>query len=339
MRSVVPQLTFCGLRGPGRANLRPQMRALVVGLALVFPVSGHAQALVIAVLDAPNVSDATVKKVQRSTETVLRQLSGLAVTEGPAFKRGAPRKCTDDCAQQVVRSVGSPGVLLLDLKPLEGRGERLSIELQLWFDGTRLAVRRGEGSAEGFEAAVRPVLEGLLPGWARKGFGGLTLQVEPGALVKVDGRVAGKPGDVQSVTAGSHLVDVLFADGHAVLQRVEVAEGAKVSLEVGAAAEAFDVKARRSHGTGPLRVVSYATWMAGAAALAGGLVAGALGRGTATGLTPCTGQTRECATLDVVLERNRQAQAYASTGNVLIGVGAGLATVGAALFVVDAATE
>jgi hypothetical protein len=316
------------------------VRALVVGLALLLPGICHAQALVTAVLDAPNVPDATVKKVQRATEVVLRQLSGLSVAEGPAFKRGAPKKCADDCAQQLVRALGSPGVLLLELRPLEGRGERLSVELQLWLDGVRLAVRRGEGSAEGFEAAVRPVLEGLLPGWARKGFGGLLVQVEPGALVKVDGRLAlGKATEVQSVTAGVHLVDVVFADGHAVLQRVEVAEGGKVALEVNLAQDAFDVKSKRGQGTRPLRVVSYATWMAGAAALAGGLVAGALGRGTAAGLTPCTGQTRDCPTLDVVLERNRQAQAYASTGNVLLGVGAGLATVGAALFVVDAATE
>jgi hypothetical protein len=190
------------------------------------------------------------------------------------------------------------------------------------------------------ETAARPALEALLPGWMRKGFGGLRVEAEPGALVKLDGRLAqGKPNEPQALTAGVHLVDVVFADGRAVLQRVEVTEGQRAQLEVLNQTAAFDTSASATRSTGTLRVVSYATWLAGAAAVAGGLVAGALGRGTAAGLSPCTAQSRDCATLDTVLERNRQAQAYASTGNVLLGVGGGLLAVGAGLFVIDVVTN
>jgi hypothetical protein len=300
------------------------------------PSAARAQALVCAVLDAPGVSDVAVKRLQRSTESALKQLSGLSVGEGPAYKRGAPRRCTDDCAQQLAASTSSAGVVVLSL---EGKGERVTVELQLWLDGQRLGTRRGEGSVDGFEVAVRPVLEALLPAWARKGFGALRVDAEAGAAVKVDGRVVTvKPGELLAVTAGVHQVDVVFADGHAVLQRVEVAEGSRGRVEAASPAEVVESAARPSKGTGALRIVSYGVWMAGAATLAGGLVAGALGKGTAAGLSPCQQTTRDCAALDTVLEQNRQAQAYATTGNVLLGVGVGLLAVGVGLFVVDVAS-
>ncbi len=309
------------------------MRSLFV--LLLVPSVAQAQALVAAVLDAPGVSEASVRRVQRATESVLKQLSGLPVGEAPTFKRGAPKRC-DDCAEALVKSLGAATVVLVDLKAAEPRGERVAIDFQLWVDGERVAARHAEGTTEAFELAARPALEALLLGWMRKGFGGLRVDVEPGALVKLDGRLAqGKPSDTQALTAGVHLVDVVFSDGRAVLQRFEVAEGQRGQLEVLNQSAAFDTKGSIVKSTGTLRAVSYGTWMVGAAALAGGLVAGALGRGTAAGLTPCTAQTRDCATLDTVLERNRQAQAYASTGNVLLGVGGGLLAVGAGLFVID----
>jgi hypothetical protein len=229
-------------------------------------------------------------------------------------------------------------VVLLDLRALDGKGDRVAVEVQLWIDGERLGVKRGEGSIEGFETAVKPALEALLPPWARKGFGGLRLQAEPGAVVKVDGRLAGgKSGEVIAVPAGVHQVDVVFAEGHAVLQRLQVDEGSRVKVEALSPAQAVSGKAPK--GTSALRGVSYGVFMAGAAALAGGLVAGALGRGTAEGLLSCQGDKRDCATLDAVQAKQAQAQAYATTGNVMLGVGGGLAATGVALFLIDALTD
>jgi hypothetical protein len=310
----------------------------LIALLCVIPVAAHAQNLVSAILDANGVSDAALKRAQRATETALKQVSSLSVGEGPAFKKGAPRKCGEDCARDLAGSLSASGVVLLDLRALDKQGDRVAVEVQLWVDGERLGLKRGEGSIEGFETAVKPVLELLLPPWARKGFGGLRLQLEPGAVVKVDGRLAtSKAGEVFAVPAGVHQVDVVFAEGHAVLQRVQVDEGSRVSVEALSPAEAISGKAPRSMSA--LRGVSYGVFVAGAAAIAGGLIAGSLGRGTADGLASCQGDKRDCQTLEVVQARQAQSEAYATTGNVMLGVGSGLAATGVALFIIDALTE
>lgn len=310
----------------------------LLALLCVLPAAAHAQALVSAILDASGVSDASSRRAQRATETALKQVSSLSVGEGPAFKKGAPKKCADDCARELVGSLSAAGAVLLELRALDGKGDRVAIEVQLWLDGARVGLKRGEGSIEGFEASVKPVLEALLPGWARKGFGGLQLEAEPGAVVKVDGRLASaKQGDVFAVPAGVHQVDVVFAEGHAVLQRLQVDEGSRVKVEAVSPAQA--VSGRAPQGTSTLRGVSYGVFVAGAAAIAGGLIAGALGRGTAEGLASCQGDKRDCATLDVVQAKQAQAEAYATTGNVMLGVGGGLAATGVGLFIIDALTD
>ena len=308
----------------------------LLALLCLVPAAAHAQALVSAILDANGVSDGALKRAQRATETALKQVSSVTVGEGPAFKKGAPRKCGgDDCARELANSLSGAGVVLLDLRALDGKGDRVAVEVQLWVDGERLGVKRGEGSIEGFEAAVKPVLEALLPPWARKGFGGLRVEAEPGTVVKIDGRLAtGKAGEVLPVPAGVHQVDVVFAEGHAVLQRVQVDEGSRVKVAALSPAEAVSGKAPR--GTSTLRGVSYGVFVAGTAAIAGGLIAGALGRGTAAGLSSCQGDKRDCLTLDVVQAKQAQAEAYATTGNVMLGVGGGLAATGVALFIIDA---
>ncbi|MFZ5442284.1 MAG: hypothetical protein ACOZQL_19910 [Myxococcota bacterium] len=312
-------------------------RALL--LAFVLPLTAHAQPIVVAVLDANGVSDATVKRLQRATEAALKQTSSLTIGEGPAWKKGAPRKCTDDCARSLVESLDGAHAVLLELKGVDAKGERVAVELQLWLDGERLASKRGEGSVDGFEGGLRTQLETLLPAWARKGFGGLRVEVESGSVAKVDGRLpSSKPGDVIAVPAGVHQVDVVFPEGHAVLQRVEVTEGARVRVEALSPSTAVNGKAAK--GMTALRGVGYGVFVAGAATMAGGLVAGTLGRHTAGDLTaPCKGDVRDCTTLDVVLTKQAQAQAYADTGNVMLGVGAGLAATGALLFLIDALTD
>lgn len=307
----------------------------LLALLCVLPLTAKAQALVSAILEANGVSEVALKRAQRATENALKQVSSLSVGEGPAFKKGAPRKCADDCARELANSLSAAGVVLLDLRALDSKGDRVAVEVQLWIDGERLGVKKGEGSIEGFESAVRPVLEALLPGWARKGFGGLRVQAEAGTVVKVDGRLAmAKAGDVVAVPAGMHQVDVVFAEGHAVLQRVQVEEGSRVKVEALSPAEAVTGPSPRA--TSALRGVSYGVFVAGAAAIAGGLIAGALGRQTGAGLTSCQGDKRDCATLEAVQARQAQAEAYATTGNVMLGVGGGLAATGVGLFIIDA---
>jgi hypothetical protein len=307
----------------------------LLAFLFVLPAAAHAQGVVTAVLDAPGVSDVAVKRLRAATESALKQTSGLTLTEGPTFKKGAPKKC-DDCARDLASSLTASAVVLLDLKQGDGKGERVAVELQLWVDGQRVGTKRGEGTVEAVESGLKTVVEALLPAWARKGFGGLQLELEPGAVVKVDGRLIPNKGrDVLSVTAGVHQVDVVFAEGHAVLQRTEVPEGTRVKVEAVSPAEAVSGPAPKA--AGALRGVSYGVFMAGAATVTGGLVAGTLGRATAAGLTgSCTGNERSCSTLDLVLTRHAQAQSLADTGNVMLGVGAGLAATGVVLFLIDA---
>lgn len=310
---------------------------LLLLACLAVPAVSWAQAIVSAVTDAQGVSDAAVKRAQRATESALKQVSGLAVGEGPAFKKGAPRRCDDDCARELVRAAGAPGVVLLDLKGLDRAGERVAVELTLYLDGEKVGTRKGEGTIDGFESSAKGALEALLPAWARKGFGGLRLDLEEGSVVKVDGRVSkAKLGGVVALPAGPHQVDVVFPDGNAVLQRIEVAEGARGRLAVDSPAAI--VSGGAAPKSGALRGVSYGLWVAGAASIAGGLIAGALARGTGAGLASCQGDVRDCAPLDEVQQRQAQAQAYATTGNIFLGVGAGLAALGAGLFVIDVAT-
>jgi hypothetical protein len=84
--------------------------------------------------------------------------------------------------------------------------------------------------------------------------------VHPGdVLKKVDGRVvSSKVGEIVSVPAGVHQVDVVFSEGHAVLQRTEVAEGTRVKVEALSPAEAVSGKVPK--GSSALRGVSYGVW-------------------------------------------------------------------------------
>ena len=311
------------------------MRSL---LALVLlPALASAQPLVPVLLESAGVSEASLKKLKAAADAQLKAVAGVPVGAWAAPKKGAPTRCDEACAAEAARATGAALALVLDFHALEGKGDKVSLDATLFLDGKAFPTRHGEGAAEAFEGWGRGLLDGALPGWARKGFGGLRVEAGAGAVVKVDSRVTPvKSGEALALTAGAHQVDVVFPSGSALLQRVDVAEGARARLEV--TAPEITTAATSPRQAGALRAAAYATWMAGAAALAGGLLSGALSRNTAAGLTPCSASSRTCETLDVVLARQRQSQSLADTGNVLLGVGAGLAVVGAGLFAVDVVT-
>lgn len=306
--------------------VRPLLATLLV---LSGPAS--AQALASVVLDVNGPSEATARKAQKAIDVSLKALSAAAVKDSQPFKKGAPRKCTDDCGQELARTVGAPGVAVLDLK---GSDSRILFELTFWLDGERVGTRKGETPPEALEPSMKAALEQLLPGWMRKGFGAMAVQVEGGSVVKVDGRVvSARNGDLVPVPAGVHQVDVIFPDGNAVLQRLEVPEAGRVPLELDSPAV---ITARATTGPTALRYASYGLFMGGAGSMAAGLIAGALSRGTGIGLTSCdTPDARSCSTLAEVQAAHLQAKQYASTGNVLLGVGASLLALGVSLFVVD----
>lgn len=305
------------------------MRLLFVAVTVVSSMSS-AQALTSAVLDSNGPSEATARKAQKAVDAALKALSGAPVKEGAAFKKGAPRKC-DDCAADLVGAAGTPGVALLDLK---GSDSRVVFELSFWLDGERAGTRKGETPPEALEPSMKAAVEQLLPGWMRRGFGAMAVRVEGGSVVKVDGRVLNaRSGDLVPVPAGVHQVDVVFPDGNAVLQRLEVPEAGRVPLELDTPAI---VATRASSGPTALRYTSYGLFMGGAGTVAAGFIAGALSRGTGIGLTACdTPDARACSSLAEVQAAHTQARQYASTGNALLGVGGSLIALGVSLFIVD----
>jgi hypothetical protein len=142
-----------------------------------------------------------------------------------------------------------------------------------------------------------------------------------------------KAGELLSVPAGAHQLDVVYADGNAVLQRVEVPEGSRTRVDVTHPPEVAATAA--PEGNGVIRAVSFGLWSAGAVLIAGSLIAGSLSRQTGAGQNPCAGTSRTCSTFDVATERHRQAEAYAQTGNVLLGTGLVLAAGGIGVFTFD----
>ncbi len=287
--------------------------------------------LVAQVLEAQGVPDPVVRKIQRSVEALLKKLSGLPVGEGPAFKPGPRRSCADlACQRLVVAGAGTPAVALLSLRSSKGG---VAFDVSFWLEGERLGIELGDAELEAPEPGLKSALDAVLPAWAKRGWGGLRLDAQKGAVVKLDGRAMAKTeGLLLSVPAGTHQLDVLYPDGNAVLQRVEVPEGSRTRVDATAPPT---VIAASVEGNPVLRAVSFGLWAAGAVAIAGSLVAGSLSRQAGAGQNSCSGDGRGCSTFDVATERHRQAQAYASTGNVLLGTGAVLATAGAGVFVFD----
>ncbi len=308
------------------------VKSLLLASLLTASLS-QAQGLVSAVVDANGPSEATARKAQKALDTALKALSSAPVSEGPTFKKGAPKKCEGaECARALVSSLGVSGVALLDLK---GSDTRIVFELSFWLDGERQGSRKGETPPEALEPSMRAAAEQVLPGWLRRGFGAMAVQVEGGSVVKVDGRVvAARNGELVPVPAGVHQVDVVFPSGDAMMQRLEVPEGGRVALDAEATTA---VTARASTGPTALRYGSYGLVMLGAVTAAAGFVAGALSKGTGRGLTRCdTLDARDCSTLADVLRANTQAQEYAAFGNLLLILGASSAALGISLFVVDA---
>lgn len=312
------------------------MRALApLLIGLLLPGAASAQA-VAAVLEAHGLSEAPVRRAQRAAEAALRAVSALKVGEGPGWKKGAPRKGCDDesCAREAVRAAGAGMVVLLSLR---GVGEKVVADVSLWLEGGKLGSRRVEGGLDELESLFPSPLSSLLPLWARKGFGGLRLDALPGTVVKVDGQVVPwKAGDVLAIPAGRHAVDVLHPDGRAVLSQVTVEEGARGRLETPPLPELATDAPRE--GISGLRATSYGLWTGGAALLAASLIIGAVGNGTGQGMAPCSDTSRACPTIDEVREKNRQAQAYASTANVFLYTGLAFTVAGAGLFTIDLAT-
>jgi hypothetical protein len=306
--------------------------------------AAEARSVAVSLVDSPGLSEAQARRAVKAAENAVDDLSGLSLQRQPAPKRGAPRRsCGDElparspavppCLAALAVATGADHALLLSLRSAGGR----LIADGFFVDEGQVRHQRLDEAGDDLDKPVRALVEALLPAWARKGWGGLTLSVPPGALLKVDGKkVAFSAAEPLALTAQVHSLDVLFEGGQAVMQRLHVPEGEALSLEV-APAPAVDASlgATAGHADERLRAVSYGLWGAGVLAIAGSLVAGAQSRRVAADLATCQGTSRGCLPYDQAQSRRQQAEAYARTGNVLLGVGAALAAGGVGLFAFD----
>ena len=275
---------------------------------------------------------AEAERVLEGAEAMARELTGLTVTRVAEGLLTGRCGTEDSCLRAVAAEARTEHVLVLGWVPRRpGTGD---VDLA-WVDTVRgVVARRAVGGLSPTTLArdLRPAVAALMPAFARRGWGGL---VVPGTVrLRVDGRMLAEPGEVVALTAGPHEVDLLLPSGEAALSREQVPEGARLRLEPGPGALARTGTSGAPRGKG-LRTASYVTFSLGALAVAGSLVAGGLSRGALRELEACEGRQRDCTAFPSASSAHAQAGRYARTGNVLLGAGAGLTTVGAGLFVFD----
>jgi hypothetical protein len=305
--------------------LRHALRLLRVCTLCFVALPAAAQSVTVAVMDAPGQSDAQVKRAHKAVLEQLKSLCALPVSDALEWK-GPKRGCT--ASDEACQRERLKGVAALALWLTGGA----SVDASFWLDGARVSPMKS-GSTDD----AKTLLEAVLPMWMRKGWGGVRLAEPPppGSVLKLDGRVlsSSKQLEVLPLAAGAHQLDVLFPDGHAVLQRIEVPEASRTRVEL-APVPGLATKAAAPSASA-LRVASYAVWMAGTATLLSAFVVAFVGRQTASGQNPCALDSRECTTYAMAQEQQRAAQGYASTANVLLATGLAVGLIGVGLFTFD----
>ncbi|HEX8698527.1 MAG TPA: hypothetical protein VF815_06810 [Myxococcaceae bacterium] len=309
------------------------MKPLLLVLLLALPASA-AERLAVRVLEGGGPGAPEAQRVLETGAELARELTALTVNPVTAVAR----RCEDEaCLRSLLTEAQAEhGLFLRATAPRRGAWE---VEVA-WLEASqgRVNRRRVPGTtAADLKATLRPVVAGLVPPFVRKGWGGLVVDSEA-ARVRVDGRVVELSGGVTPVLAGAHEVDLLLPSGEALLSRELVPEGARLRLTLPEeSSPRMPGTTKRGKG---LRTASYVTFSLGALAIAGSLVAGGLSRGARDGIRPC-GPAAEpsCTPYSEARGAYDKSDRYARTGNVLLGAGAGLSTVGVGLFVFDLASS
>lgn len=319
------------------------MRALCAAacLALCFSTNAFADDAAVRVLSSSELSTERQRRLAVAAEVALKELSGFSVKEaGKAaiapLPRGARKGCAAElaCALEVAKEAGVRHVLVISGRTDDGQlvvdGHLVDVEDKR---GARKVVEEGNPSEP--EAAAKLLVERVVPPWARKGWGGISVASDA-SLVKVDGQLLNDEGvkEPLPLPAGKHDVDVLLGDGRAVLQRLEVPEGGRAVVSEAALPRA-ELGRSGSSAASTLRYAGYGTWTAGVLFVAGSFIAGALANQTMATVRVCEGSDRSCTTNAEAQSTRQRAESYATTGNVLLGAGLGLSAVGAGLVTFD----
>lgn len=308
---------------------------LLGALVLWCPLAASAETGSVLVLAPPTLDPERAEELLQNAEEVLRAQSSLVLKPGkvvgPPSRPGCLKETT--CLAGIVKASGADQVLLVNPQP-----EAAAVELELLLlDRTGRAARESSeaGAYKDAGSALVAGVQKVLPGWLRKGWGGVDVPAEA-ATVKVDGKQFPAKSNVPAAApAGRHELDVVRSDGASVLHLVEVKEGTRTQLPAAAMPSAKEASQMPKGAASPLRYVAYGAWTAGALGLAGAFVAGGLANFQLSGVNACHGTSRTCTSFAEVQAAEGRAATLSQTGNVMLAAGAGLAVAGAGLFTFD----
>lgn len=268
----------------------------------------------------------------------MRETSGYELDAMKSLNAGSEAitfECTldYDCLLRVGEGAEADAVLGVEAVPDD---QRLSVQL-LWVASDARGLP-GESASnvtrtpQALEAAVRQGVKKIIPQYARRGVGGLTILAESGADVLIDGVNVGKAPMEKSVvvSAGFHRIDVVTQRQTMVTRTVEVREARRQVVDLPSPTEAL------SSLTDPpppppgraMKTASYVVGGAGVLALMGGLVFGLQSSGINAQLrdgvcrdTPCTSGLTQVEAERLYQQGNTQA----TVGNVGVATGLFLA--------------
>lgn len=313
-------------------------RIVLFSLLSAASASAAAESVAVLVVSAADLTQGQQQQLVDATEGALREASALKVKDQGrrAVLTGPNKRCGSDvdCLVGLGQALKTDHALMLSLAFVGGELKASGF----WVDVARRKATYKQapaGRSAELDDRATALVEAALPGFLRRGWGGLDIAAEAGAIVKVDGRkVATTPLETPlALSEGEHEVDVVYATGGGVLHRVKIEEGQRHQIDASfAAMPSGDRAAAKSD---VLQTVSYGVWSAGAIAVAGSFVAGALAARAASDVRACAGADRSCTNyLDAQLKL-RQSQELAGTANVLLVSGAVLMVGGAGVFAWD----
>jgi hypothetical protein len=180
---------------------------------------------------------------------------------------------------QVAHSAEVDAILGVQADP---QGRKLNLELR-WVAADARGLP-GESASRilrtpsAIEAAVRKGVRKIIPDYARRGVGGLTVLAEAGANILVDGQVAGTAPLEKALvlSAGVHRVDVVTTRGVSTHKNVEVLEARRQTVDLPTPTEAVaPLSAAPAPAPGrALKTASFVVGGAGVLAFTGGMVFG-----------------------------------------------------------------
>jgi hypothetical protein len=312
-------------------------------LTMLLVLLGGARALAspasaaVVVVGSEELSPAQRERLELAGQQALGALTGHRLLALPEGLRRPQKACaTPECFARLHQATGADLLLVLS-----GGMPDLDLQLHAWWvdgSGAPLTHRTATGgNPDQPSSSVRKLVDSLLPASSRKGFAALWVDAPEGSGVKVDGRLLARTPMAQplALTAGTHELDIVLPSGHALLERQRIEEGQRLLLDPSGVLNSGLGVHQKDPFRDAVKPVSLGLWTAGAVAIAGAFVAGALARGAAGELGGCGATDRDCLRIDQARATHQRAEGHARTANALMIGGSVLGGAGAGLFVFD----